>query len=70
MFLMSPLLKDFGEIGVDQPAFKAMLAGTCIPPLDCDPMTVKLLQTLQHPKDLLDIQLSSVEEFSQGWQKA
>jgi len=46
-FLHGQLLKDFGEIGVDRPAFKAVLAGTYVPPPGCEPWTIKPLQALR-----------------------
>jgi len=69
-FLTGPLLRDFGELGVDRTAFKAVLAGTYTPPPGCAPLTVKLLHALRRPADLPDIQLGGEEEFSQGWRKA
>jgi len=50
LFLHGQLLKDFGEIGVDQPAFKEVLAGTYVPLPGCEPLTIKLLQALQQTR--------------------
>jgi len=69
LFLQAPLLKDFGEIGVNQLAFKAVLAGVYVPLPGCALLMIKLLQTLWQPADLPDIQLSGVE-FNRGWHKA
>ncbi len=69
-FLQPPLLDDFGEIGVDQPAFQAVVVGQYVAPPRCTPAAVKLLARLQCPSNIHDIDLGGVEEFNRGWKKA
>jgi len=45
-FLQPPLLNDFGEIGVDRPAFHAVLEGWYMVLPGCNPAAAKLLATL------------------------
>jgi len=69
-FLQSPLLEDFGEIRVDHPAFRAVLAGTYVAPPGCTPTTIKLLKQLCRPPEVSEIKLGGEEEFTTEWRKA
>jgi len=55
---------------VDRPAFKVVLEGRYIPPLECTPITIKLLENLCQLPTISEIKLGGVEEFSKDWQKA
>jgi len=63
-------LEDFGEIGVDRPAFQAVLAGMYVAPPGCAPTTIKLLTKLCRPPEVSEIDLGGEEEFTKGWRKA
>jgi len=69
-FLQSLLLEDFGKVGVNRPAFHAVLARTYVAPPGCAPTTIKLLTSLCWPPNIIEIDLGREEEFTKGWRKA
>jgi len=69
-FLQSLLLEDFGKIGVDRPAFRAVLVGTYVAPPGCASTTIKLLKKLCRPPEVSEIKLGGEEEFTTEWRKA
>jgi len=69
-FLQTPLLEDFGKIGVDRLAFRAVLAGTYVAPPGCSPAMIKLLKSLRRPSEVQDINLGGEAKFTKGWRKA
>jgi len=67
--LQQPILKQFGEIGTNRPAFKKALAGTLSLEIHEIPVT-KLLHALQRPPQVQDIPQRSLQEYMDGWRKA
>jgi len=64
------ILKWFGKIATNQPSFKKVLLGTIELEPQINPYIKKLFQTLQHPTHIQEIKPRSLQEYSDGWQKA
>jgi len=66
--LQHPMIKWFGEIGTNRPAFKQVLSGKFN--LDTDNIYVrKLLQQLKKPENVLKLAPRSLQDYTNGWRK-
>jgi len=68
--LQQPILKQFGKIGTNWPAFKKALAGKLSLEAQEDPYVNKLIHALQRPPHIMDIPQRSLQEYTDGWRKA
>jgi len=67
--LQQPILKQFGKIGMNQPAFQKVLSGQLTPESPTDPYVPKLFQALQCPTQVKEIPPRSLQEYADSWQK-
>jgi hypothetical protein len=71
-FMKSPLVEDFGYLGIGENA-RAVLDGTYVPPPGTNAYAVMLLEQLKIPDSIRDDPLPAfieTEQFIQGWRHA